>query len=809
MKTLNLFFLFAVISLILSGCMGTELLGDKEYLLRNQKIKGTQKINKQELAELYRQETNRRIFFFPALPYVYIYDIGLSQYDPEKIRKKREKVAAKFNRKIAEEDNENRIRKLSKKKNKKLEKIDTKLQEGNMFMRWGEPPTILDSSLTQATAEQMALYMQTKGFLQAAATYQIKYINKTAIVSYQIKEGPPYLIDTVYYRSTDPNINKLLAENVNDSHLNQGQRYDQEDMTRERERLYNLMRNNGYYTFDRQYVNFRVYDTLAKERLAIEALINNPRSGSHQLFRVDSVVFKTEEERTPRARETPRVYSDLNGVAYGFHTRRFSEKILSQRIFIEPDSLYSQEKTIETQRQLANLDNFRSINIFYDSAGGNFTANIYASPLKKYQTSNEVGLGFVVSEGFPSPFYNFSLKNRNVFGGLENMELNARASLEGIPSASDPNIIYRSVELGGNFALTFPQFALPLGPRLKRRLGSINPRTKVMAGATFSNRKEYVRTTFNSSMTYSWQKGLNRFLDFTFIDLNLINTRFSNDPLSQDFKRRLEEFEAAGNNLINSFNPSFVNSMALSITYNFNDYGFNPRKASLLKLFFENGGTFLHLTGTDFLGDLQHYKFFKASIDYRRYRPIERTTTLAMRGFFGIAIPYGETDALPYEKYFFAGGSSGMRAWRPRRLGPGSFADIDTLENGRAVYDNSFEQQAEILLEANIELRRKLIGFLEGALFIDAGNSWMIKEDRSRPGANFELDRFYKEIAVGAGFGARLDFSFLIIRFDWGFKIYDPARAPGSRFVFDKTFNDGPFENAENYTLNLGIGYPF
>jgi outer membrane protein insertion porin family len=138
-----------------------------------------------------------------------------------------------------------------------------------------------------------------------------------------------------------------------------------------------------------------------------------------------------------------------------------------------------------------------------------------------------------------------------------------------------------------------------------------------------------------------------------------------------------------------------------------------------------------------------------------------------------------------------------------------------TLSDGQVVYNDDFEQPADILFEASLEIRKKLIGFLEGAVFLDIGNSWTIKSDINedgevlRPGADFNIDSFYREIAVGTGFGCRLDFSFLIIRFDLGIKMYDPARDPGSRFVLSRGFTDPPFHHQRNLTLNLGIGYPF
>jgi outer membrane protein assembly factor BamA len=202
---------------------------------------------------------------------------------------------------------------------------------------------------------------------------------------------------------------------------------------------------------------------------------------------------------------------------------------------------------------------------------------------------------------------------------------------------------------------------------------------------------------------------------------------------------------------------------------------------------------------------LEFYQFLKSSVDFRHYFPYGRESTFAFRINMGAAKPYGaiSENTLPYEKYFFAGGSSSIRAWAPRRLGPGNFAATD--DNGELNYD--FEQFGEIIFETSVEVRRNLVNFLDGALFVDAGNIWVFDQTPEREGANFEFNRFYKEIAIGTGAGLRIDFSFLILRLDIGFKLYDPAQPEGERWTADKWNLAG----GNNYspTYNIGIGYPF
>ncbi|PLX07876.1 MAG: hypothetical protein C0596_09045 [Marinilabiliales bacterium] len=193
-----------------------------------------------------------------------------------------------------------------------------------------------------------------------------------------------------------------------------------------------------------------------------------------------------------------------------------------------------------------------------------------------------------------------------------------------------------------------------------------------------------------------------------------------------------------------------------------------------------------------FIG-VEFAQFVKADLDYRYYQVFNENQSLVYRGFFGIGLPYGNSlRGLPFVKKYFIGGANDIRAWRVRTIGPGSY-------NG-----TNYDQIADMKMMFNLEYRFKLISFIEGALFLDAGNIWAIDENDNRVGALFAWDRFYREIALGTGFGTRFDFSFFIIRFDFGVPLYDPVYPEGERWL--GTFNT--FELSD-FTFNFGIGYPF
>ncbi len=788
--------------------MGTSYLKKDEQLLYKQRIKGNENISSDRLESLFTQKANRRILLLPISPYVAFYEVGKRYYDKEEIEQKKEKIQKKLSEKIEtarENEKFNKATRLERKLNNKSDKLNTKLEEGNIFMRWGEPLAVYDSTSTERTEDQIQLFLESKGFFDAEVDYELKergLKNRRVIVEYQIEENRPYTIDTVFYDvGGDKVMLSVLIGSARNSKVKAGDNYDQGKLTEERERLETLMKNNGYYTFSRQFVEFNVFRDPDTTALALEILINRPQdSKQHKRYTLDEVNFTTDVNT--QIGGVKRTVEKFNSINYSYYNHNYKKRILDQRVFLRPGENYSLEKTLNTQRQLANLDMFRFVNIKYDTAGGDFVANIFTSPLEKFQLSNEVGVNVNVTFGLPGPFYNVSLKNRNPFGGVEIMELSGRLGFEGVANLSDQTQVTTATEARANLSFTFPHFLFPFGTQLKSRFALLNPKTKTGLGFNYTDRPEYIRSNLNGSFGYSWQNKKRWIFDLTMVDVNLIES-----DLQEEFREALDEQAVFGRQLRRTFQPSFVSSSSINITKNFNNYGQAKSRASFIKFFAETGGNLLNVNAiSKNINDdsLAYFQFLKASVDYRTYIPYGKESTFAYRFHVGVAKPYGKFSQglLPYEKYYFAGGSNSIRAWAPRRLGPGSFVETD--EEGNFIY--SFEKPGEIILETSIEVRRNLISFLDGALFMDAGNVWSFSEN-DEPGSNFQLDRFFNEIAIGTGFGLRIDFSFLIMRFDLAFKLYDPARDPGERWTIDE-WNLG---TKDNYgpALNIGIGYPF
>ena len=395
---------------------------------------------------------------------------------------------------------------------------------------------------------------------------------------------------------------------------------------------------------------------------------------------------------------------------------------------------------------------------------------------------------------------------RNVFHGLENLQLTIRVCIEGVPSANDFTQILATTDAGFNVSLTFPQFLIPGGQVVKNKYGRFNPKTRISSGFNLSDRPEYNRRGLVASIDYSWSNDQKRNYTIYLADVKFINTDFKDST----FLARLEELQREGNNLINSFLPSFVSSTIFSAAYNFGEYGVKNNSGSFLRFGLESGGTLLNLIGADFLTNrnLEHYKYLRADIDFRKRTNISSSTVIAYRFNLGGAYAYSKERVLPYEKYFFSGGATSIRAWRPRRLGPGSFTPVGN--DGNVSYN--LEQPGEILFETSVEIRKDISKILEGALFVDAGNTWVIRNSDNRKSLGGGLNDFYSEIAVGAGAGIRFDFTFFLFRLDAAFKIYDPARQKGNRFVLSNEFFNDPVNAAQGNEfplINFAIGYPF
>ena len=673
-------------------------------------------------------------------------------------------------------------------------------------------------------------------------------------VTYNIRENKPFLYRLQPPSIPDSGVAAVVRQGQAATLLHENERYNETLIGQERTRLETLLKNAGYFDFRQQYITLEADTSYEKFTVRLRTFITNPGPGQgHRVYSLRQVRFVTDAGvgRTlrsatgdtlrragttgaQRARPSLGIRADTvltDSIQFAAYQQKFNTDLLARKVLIRPGQRYSLARTVQTQRLLADLDMFRFNTVNYrkvpdpvatDSAGlhptkGELVAVINASPAPKFSETDEFGGTYVAYK--PGPFLNLRLKTRNPFGGAEVLEVGVRAGFEGQlarVAGTDNNESVLTTQLGATAALVLPQFLVPFRPG--KFLTRYNPKTRFSLSETYVKRPEYIRSNFEFAYDYIWQRSVFHQYVFSPVVITLVNTPFVSDSFGV---RLLRLQRTQGSSLYRSFNKQIEPSFSFTSLYNSNDFN-ETRDAQYLRLFAEIGGLTRGLykdalyAGTS----LSVYDFARFSADYRRYYHLTPQTYFVWRLNSGVVHALTRTDdpltpeddaqfIVPYDKSFFAGGSTSLRAWQPRRLGPGGYTPVRTT-GGKVVRDFLTEQPGELLLEGNVEYRFPLYSFIKGAFFTDFGNVWGLQERKDaqgnylRPGAQFQLNRFYKQIAVGSGLGVRFDFTFLILRLDIATKIYDPTAFAGQQWAL-RNFNstDNPV------SFNLGIGYPF
>ena len=834
----SLIYIFSFLMLLTFSCVPTKMLKENEYLLFSQAIEGNKEIPVESLEVFYKQKPNRRILYLPIMPYLYAYSRGSKKYAKtfdqdtarytllsNRYKSKIENINHNidsvrnggfsiFNSRKSKRDTTTLVRSLRtviRKRNKKLESLGHKIEDGNWLMRaMGEAPSIYDSTSTKNTQEQLSKFLKIKGYFDNIVTSKTDTAGKKISVTYQIVENKPKIIQNVILDISDTSLFNIVAPDTVNSIIKIGNLYTQNQLERERTRIDKFLKNQGYFDFGKSYIFFEVDTTAYQENsFDVKIIIKNPLDElKHKRYSIKEVAFYADATTKQTKSHTDTLhYKDISQIL-GRH--KYSKKVIDRKLFIRPDSLFKLLHTEQTQIALASLDIFKFVNINYEKLDTNsLKASVFSSPYKKYQLSDEWGLS--VNQSLPGPFGSVSLKVRNPLRRADIFEVRFRAAIEAQTSVTDANNTFSSKEFSLNTSFTVPDILFPISKKMREKIKYAFPKTKFNVGIGSVTRPEYTRINTLGSINYKWRNRKNANFNIGFFELSLIQT----SSLSEAFAERLVLLKNSGNNLELSFGNSIVSDVNFTYSKASDFYGSLSKKSNFLRLYFEAGGNYLNFLGKSFFDNnetffgLRFFRYYKFQTDFRFGFPMGKggKSEIASRINVGLAQPYGDSSgALPYEKYFFSGGSSSNRAWRSRRVGPGSYTPSVKADG---TFDDRFEQNGELLIELNAEWRRKLYGFIDGALFIDATNVWMLTNDKSRVGANFEIQDFWKEFAIGAGFGLRFDFSFLIIRLDTGIKIYDPARPLGSRFIGNKVNFKRPFGEKGQAIFNLGIGYPF
>jgi len=675
----------------------------------------------------------------------------------------------------------------------------------------GEPPVVYDESLQKRTTKTIEYYLNYKGYYHAIVEDTVKLKRRKAKVYFDITTGKPHVVKKINYDIPDERALAIVLADTANGFFSTGMNLDLDIIEAEQSRLVRLMKNHGYYSFSINNIHFYA-DTNATPYSADFTLAFRKSFDSHNqlaaenfdTYSIGNVFVFTDYDQKRFLLEREEYLNTLtkeeieNYWFYYLNHHTIKPVTLIQSMFLKKGDEYKLSNVEQTHRHLSNLKQFKLINIDMvpdpiDSLVLN--AYIYLTPLVKQSysvelegtnSSGNLGAGGIVT-------YN----NRNIFRGAESFSVKAALSLQTLAQVEDlDRRLLNTFETSGEVRLDLPKLLLPFY-RNDEFIKNKGPKTQLSVSTSYQQRPDYTRLLSNASFGYYWKSGQNNYVTHFLNPIELYQVRIWD--FNPDFMRQIENYfirYSYQNQFISviSYDLLFTNQNINKVK-NFSYVWWNVETAgNLIEGIYEltnqtpvNGS--YQLFGTDFS------QFLKTDLDLRYYQVFSKSNSMVYRAYFGIGLPYGNSrnSGLPFIKKYFIGGANDIRAWQVRTLGPGSHNSTST-----------FNQIADMKLMFNAEYRFDIVSFLKGAVFIDAGNIWAIDKNDDREGALFEWNRFYKEIALGTGFGARFDFSFFIIRFDFGVPLYDPHYPLGERWL--GTFKD--FE-IRDLTFNFGIGYPF
>jgi hypothetical protein len=667
-------------------------------------------------------------------------------------------------------------------------------------------------------------------------------------VVYNIKAGKPYTIRNYNDSIEDPEIAKILESYFKNSQIKPGSNVDVTYFDTERANINEIMLENGYYKFAKDYIFFEVDTFIGNYQADIKITIKNPSKTTENGERIPdkhkqyyfndvaiypdyvpaSIVKKGTEENVKH----DTVPGKGNVTFLIAKKNKYTKAALTRGLTIDKDSLYRASKAKGSFTYYGSLANFRLINFdFYepetnsgDSGKNYLNSRIKLTPLTPQSFTIELE-GNKTSDKFGMAS-NLLYQHLNLFGGAEILDLKVKAELNNQEAAAVDNGSYFSeTEYGATASIRFPTMVAPFNTRnfyLK-----YFPKTGFSLGYNYRYNSNYKRKILSGSFGYDWRSGSVYTHQLNVLEFSSVKLVIKDSSYLYDLKSSQQLQEKFDHMIVGSSYTFTYNTQKIKKASDFHFLKFKLELAGNLinafhsalkpeKLGFgeyqrevlQTNGIYteeqvqheidsLNTSRPSFytIAGIPYSQYVKTEIDFRYYQILNTKNEIVYRINPGIIIPYGNSFYSPQEKRFFLGGASSMRAWQSRILGPGSFSLPDTLKKPY--------QYGDIKLEMNIEYRFNLFWMIEAAFFADAGNIWSTSKYETDESKKFKLNRFYKEIALGVGTGLRFDFDFFIFRFDFGFKQHDPSLPEGERWLGFDCFQKG------NWAFNFGIGYPF
>lgn len=668
------------------------------------------------------------------------------------------------------------------------------------YKRLAKEPVLLSKvqpGLRTQVAEQA---LANFGYFGSSVSDSLRYRKhgRKAKVDYTLRIAEPWFYGEIAYPTVNPGMDPLIDSLRATSLLRTGAQYNLDTLTAERQRITGVLRDRGYYYFRPEYLEFLADTTLRPQHVDLRLTLKpNLPAVALKPYRVGDVTVRLRNLR-PGPRDTLRL---RNATVIAQRPMKIRPRVLQRALTLRPGQLFTVDAQNRTQNELNQLGIFRSVNLSVtplDSLRGGDTLDVAIDAQFDYPL--EVALetdATSKSNSFIGPGITLKVSNNNLFRGGEVLDVKLTGSYEwqtGNKNSGGQTSRMNSYELGLTSNLNLPRLLLPEGWVSRLRYpGS----TAFQLGVELMNRPRFFHLiAFSGSAGYNFRTSPYSHHGLTVFKLTynrLLHTTAS-------FDQTMEENPSIAMSFRNQFVPS------ISYTYTFDKtYGATGNR----RFYWQNS---LTAAGNLLSGILRAFgerqpqelfgnrfsQFAKEISEVKFYHRIgRRNNWLATRFLVGVGYAYGNSEVMPYSEQFYIGGANSIRAFTVRSIGPGSYRPPADDSDGY------LDQTGDFKLEANIEYRFGIMGRLNGAVFLDAGNVWLLKNDPNRPGAELKWKGLLDEIALGTGFGLRYDISYLVIRADLGIGLHTPYPNPDKKGYYNiSSFRDG-------LGFHLAIGYPF
>lgn len=690
---------------------------------------------------------------------------------------------------------------------------DTTLWINKVLQRLGEPPVVFDEGLAERSRRNIEQMLLNDGYLHATVDLECEKRDdkKRAVATYYLHERERYYVSDITLNTEDTLLYAIVDSTSELSHLRPGMPFSVDGMEQERSRLTKILRDKGYYRFQKDYITFTADTThhSNKVKLTMNIALFNPSPNTspvaHKQYRIGNVYYVT----GAGMRFDENTLSKCDTLKYHDYTILYKDNsvvrpgVLVENTYLQPGDLYSQSSVDRTYNSFAQLTALKYTTVRMVERADTALLDCYIM----FERNKRRSVGFEIegtnTAGDLGAAASVTFSDKNLFKGSELLSLRVFGAYEAVSNLSgytgDSYFEYGaelSLRLLGGIAQAFV-------PADKRLLLSS---TLFSLKLNSQERPEFDRRILSGSWSYMWSRRKEAQHKLDILDLNYIYVPW----ISETFKKEYLDSVSNMNSILKyNYENLLITKLGYSYSYNSsrNNSNYFERVVYSVRTNVECSGNLLYGINSAFGGtrnsegqytllNIAYAQYVKGDMDFATRINMDDRNSIVLHFGLGIAYPYGNSRILPFEKRYFSGGANGMRGWTVRSLGPGRYRN-----EGKSI--DFINQSGDVKLDLNLEYRTHLFWKIHSAVFLDAGNIWTIREYEEQPGGQFKFTSFYKELALSYGIGFRFDFDLFVFRLDAAMKAINPAYDGRERFpIICPRFG-------RDFALHFAIGYPF